>query len=157
MNHADGVIEAFPENRNARVTHARVKVQKLGDGLVLFDGHDVGARDHDLRNFRFTEFEHVEQHRPFLVRQGLDVPFSVCFFRRLPDGVFQRFTKAYDAGEAEARRHALNPARRCFRFPRFEPELCRHSFCYYRVHVKERLPASRCPRDKGPARQTEPG
>ena len=102
---------------------ARKEVQELRDGLVLLHGDDVGAGDHHLRNFGFAEFENVEQHQAFLLRQGL-----VVLRTHLLDCGFERFPQADAVGEPEVGRHALKPVWRCLRFPRFVPELCRHSF-----------------------------
>ena len=73
---------------------ARKKVQELRDSLVFLHGDDVGARDHHLRYFGFAEFENVEQHEAFLLRQGL-----VVLGTHLPNCGFERFPQAYAAGE----------------------------------------------------------
>jgi len=69
VNQADGIVECLAIDRKPRMLRLTEQHDKIRNGGVLLDRHDVGARDHDIADLEFTDLEQIGEHRAFLRRK----------------------------------------------------------------------------------------
>ena len=88
MDQAGGIVERFPENRQAGMLRFMEQGEQFGQADAFIRCHDLGAGHHHVADRELAEFEQIAHHHPLLRRQGRGFPLAFLdhLFQALADG-----------------------------------------------------------------------